>query len=92
MSRNTYVGPVPESAVAMSRYDSSSTISSSPNAARISRVRSRCAAVTAADGNHAVMPMPTCAGVFGIVRTIEGCASPASSDLIVAPATIESTS
>ena len=76
----------------MSRYDSSSTMSSSPKAARISFVRSRCAGVTAGDGYHAVTPIPTCAGVFGIARTIAGCASPVSSERIVAPATIESTS
>src|SRR4029077_1376099 len=92
INRKTYVGPVPESAVAMSTRFSSSTISSSPSAPSIAFARSRCSASTDVVDVHAVTPMPTCAGVFGMARTIAAWSRPWRSARRVAPATMEMTS
>src|ERR687887_482184 len=69
MSKKTYVGPVPETAVAMSTRSSSSTNTSSPSAPRMARAWDRCASSQAGVAHHTVMPRPTWAGVFGMDRT-----------------------
>jgi hypothetical protein len=92
INRNTYVGPVPESAVAISTMPSSSTSISSPSAPRIAFARSRWSRSTLAVAHQAVMPMPICAGVLGIARTIVAWSRPSRSTASGAPATIDNTS
>ena len=66
----TYAGPLPEMAVAMSRYFSSSTITSSPKAP--STLATSCLSLSLSSGVpiHTVMPSLTVAGVLGIERTV----------------------
>ena len=52
----------------------------------------RWASETSGVAVQTVIPSPTWAGVFGIVRTMAACRSPAAIDEMVAPATIDTAS
>ena len=69
ITRNTYAGPVPETAVAIATHFSSSTSSSAPSAPSSARAWSRWSAVVAGVAYQTVMPLPMRAGVLGIART-----------------------
>ena len=70
MTRKTYVGPVPLTAVAMATSFSSSTSSCSPRLPSSDAAWSRCASVTSGVAYQTVMPRPSWAGVLGMLRTI----------------------
>ena len=53
---------------------------------------SRCSSETSGVAVQTVIPSPTCAGVFGMVRTMARCPSPVAIEAMVAPATMETTS
>ena len=76
----------------MSRNLSSSTKRCLPRAPTIAPACERWASETSGVAVQTVIPSPTWAGVFGIVRTMAACRSPAAIDEIVAPATIDTAS
>ena len=67
----TYAGPLPEIAVAMSRYFSSSTITSSPKAPSTLATSRLSLSLSSGVPIHTVMPSLTAAGVLGIERTVQ---------------------
>ena len=69
MTRNTYVGPVPETAVAIATSFSSSTSIWAPSAPRRLAACSRCAVDVSGVAYQTVMPRPSWAGVLGMLRT-----------------------
>ena len=79
-------------AVAMSRNFSSSTKSCRPSAARMARACSRWGGDASGVAVHTVIPSPTCAGVFGMLRTMARCPRPVEMEAMVAPATMDTTS
>jgi len=69
MTRKTYVGPVPETAVAIATIFSSSTSISTPSVARSAFACSRCSGLVSGVAYQTVIPRPSWAGVFGMLRT-----------------------
>ena len=92
MTRNTYVGPVPLTAVAIATNFSSSTSSWAPSAPSSAAACSRCSSVVSGVAYQTVMPLPSRAGVFGIARMTWSWPSVPVSAAVVAPAMTESTS
>ena len=92
MTRKTYVGPVPLTAVAIATNRSSSTSISCPSACRRALAWARCSAVVLGVGYQTVIPRPRRAGVFGMLRTT--CLWPRNPmrAAVVAPAMTDRTS
>ncbi|MNV36314.1 hypothetical protein D3C71_1277870 [compost metagenome] len=92
-SRNTYAGPLPDTAVTASMRASSSIHTVRPALASTRSACWRWAGLTAAVAYRPVTPAPSSAGVLGIARTTAGLPpSQRSSCSLVMPAAMDSTS
>ena len=92
MTRKTYVGPVPLTAVAIATIFSSSTSSWAPSAPSRAAACARCVSVVSGVAYQTVMPLPSRAGVFGMLRTTWSWPRMPVSAAVVAPARTLSTS
>ena len=92
ITRKTYVGPVPETAVAMATIFSSSTSISWPRAPSSAAAWARCSSVVSGVAYQTVMPLPSRAGVFGMLRTTWSWPRKPVRAAVVAPARTLSTS
>ena len=92
ITRKTYVGPVPLTAVAIATNFSSSTSSCLPSAPSRVAACSRCSGVVSGVAYQTVMPLPRRAGVFGIARMTWSWPSVPVRAAVVAPAMTDRTS
>mmetsp|Transcript_13143 Transcript_13143/g.23550 ORF Transcript_13143/g.23550 Transcript_13143/m.23550 type:complete len:301 (+) Transcript_13143:255-1157(+) len=86
---NIYAGPLPLTAVAMSRTFSSLTNSSFPIVDKSPRTNFLCSGPTSGLAHQTVIPSRILVGVFGIDRTTRGIPSPSFNTSTFSPATIE---
>ncbi len=90
ISRYTYAGPLPETAVTMSISASRATSTTSPMAVMMSRALSRAASLTRAFAKSPDTPRRSSAGWLGITRTMASSPpSQASMSTLRIPAAIE---
>ena len=73
ITRNTYAGPLPLTAVTTSSRLSSLTQTTSPTALRIRSASARSSVRDASKSARPVTPRPISAGVFGMLRTMRRC-------------------